>query len=74
MVPPVATGPPWPDRGSATMTRELSARILVGLSILYGITIGVLGALEIAVTPTAVVGAAIVGGLWVVHGLVWRRG
>jgi hypothetical protein len=55
------------------MTRELSARILVGLSILYGATIGVLGALDVAVTPTAVIGAAVVGMRWVVHGLLWRR-
>jgi hypothetical protein len=55
------------------MTRELSTRILVGLSILYGVTIGVLGALDVAVAPAAVIGAVVLGALWVVRGLVLRR-
>jgi hypothetical protein len=54
------------------MSRQLSTRILVGLSILYGMTIGVLGALDVAVAPVAIIGAVILGGLWIVRGLVWR--
>lgn len=56
------------------MTRETSARILVGLSILYGVIIAVLAVLDVTVAPTAVVGGVIIGGLWAVRGLVWRRG
>jgi hypothetical protein len=56
------------------MTKELSSRILVGLSVLYGITIGVLAALDVPVAAVAIVGAAVLGGLWIVRGLVVRRG
>jgi hypothetical protein len=56
-----------------SMTRELSTRILIGLSILYGATVAVLAALDVAVTPVATIGAVIIGGLWVVRGLVFRR-
>lgn len=55
------------------MTKELSSRVLVGLSILYGVIIGVLAALDVPVGPVAIVGAAILGGLWILRGLVWRR-
>jgi hypothetical protein len=55
------------------MTRELSSRILLGLSVLYGITIGVLAALDVPIAAVAIVGGAIVGGLWVLRGLVFRR-
>ncbi|GAA0901039.1 hypothetical protein [Virgisporangium aurantiacum] len=56
------------------MTKELSSRILLGLSVLYGITIGVLAALDVPVAVFAIVGGAVLGGLWVVRGLVLRRG
>jgi hypothetical protein len=52
------------------MTKELSARILVGLSVLYGLTIAVLATLDVAVGPTAIVGALVLGALWSARGLL----
>lgn len=56
------------------MTKELSSRILVVLSVLYGLTIGVLAALDVPIAAVAIVGAAVLGGLWIVRGLMLRRG
>jgi hypothetical protein len=55
------------------MTKELSSRILVGLSILYGVTIAVLAAVDVPVTVVAIVGAVVLGALWILRGLVLRR-
>lgn len=55
------------------MTREVSTRILVGLSILYGVSIAVLGALDVAVAPAAMIGAVVLGALWALRGLVFRH-
>lgn len=51
------------------MTKEMSARILVGLSVLYGLTIAVLAVFDVAVGPTAIVGALVLGALWIARGL-----
>jgi hypothetical protein len=51
----------------------LSARILVGLSVLYGILIAVLVMLDVAVGPTTIVGALVLGGLWTARGLFIRE-
>jgi hypothetical protein len=56
------------------MTKEMSSWILVGLSILYGVTIAVLGALDVTVTPFAIIGAVVLGALWIIRGMVLRRG
>jgi hypothetical protein len=56
------------------MDPKLSARILVALSIAYGVTIGILGMVDSgAITAVAVIGALVLGALWVVRGLVMRR-
>ncbi|MEO3867614.1 hypothetical protein ABGB18_02155 [Nonomuraea sp. B12E4] len=59
------------------MNPKLSARILVALSIVYGLTIGLLSILNVAqrtMTTFLIVGAVVLGGLWVVRGLFTRRG
>lgn len=59
------------------MNPKLSARILVALSIVYGLTIGLLSILNIAqstMTTFLIVGAVVLGGLWVVRGLFTGRG
>jgi hypothetical protein len=51
-----------------------STRLLVILSICYGIVVAILGALDSpAIGIVAIVGALILGGLWAVRGLVSRR-
>lgn len=61
--------PPFP-----AMTQKTSGAILVALSVAYGITIGILGYFEApAMTPFAVIGALVLGGLWVVRGLFATR-
>jgi len=56
------------------MDSKLSARLLVILSICYGITIAILGAVgSSAIGIVAVVGALVLGGLWAVRGLLNRR-
>jgi hypothetical protein len=56
------------------MTAQLATRLLVLLSIVYGIGIAILGALESsALTNVAVIGAVVLGGLWAVRGLLFSR-
>lgn len=55
------------------MTPKLTAAILVGLSVCYGITIGILGALNSSITDTfAIIGALVLGALWVLRSLFHR--
>jgi hypothetical protein len=54
------------------MNTKTSARILVALSILYGLLIGLLGALDAAVVPAAIIGALALSGLWVLRGILIR--
>ncbi|MGW0810417.1 hypothetical protein [Nonomuraea sp. NPDC002799] len=59
------------------MNPKLSARILVALSIAYGLTIGLLSILNVAqntMTTFLIAGAIVLGGLWVVRGLFTGRG
>lgn len=59
------------------MNPKLSARVLVALSIVYGLTIGLLSILDIAqttMTTFMIVGALVLGGLWVMRGLFTGRG
>jgi membrane associated rhomboid family serine protease len=50
-----------------------SALILIILSIAFGVTIGILGALESpAVGTVAMIGGLLLGGLWVIRGLLTR--
>jgi hypothetical protein len=56
------------------MTAQLATRLLVLLSIVYGIGIAILGALDsAALTNAAVIGAVVLGGLWAVRGLLFSR-
>ncbi len=55
------------------MTPKTSARILIVLSILYGLLVGLLGALDAAVAPAAIIGAVVLGGLWVLRGILIAR-
>jgi predicted membrane-bound mannosyltransferase len=56
------------------MNPKTSARVLVLLSVAYGIAIGILGAFgSSAITPVAVVGALVLGGLWVARGVLTDR-
>jgi hypothetical protein len=56
------------------MNPKTSARALVALSVAYGITIGILGALDSgALVTVAIIGAMVLGGLWVVRGLFINR-
>lgn len=56
------------------MDPTLSARLLVTLSVAYGITIGILATFDSpAMTTVAVIGALVLGGLWVVRGLFVKR-
>jgi hypothetical protein len=58
---------------AAGMNPKTSAQILIVLSIAYGVTIGILGALDsAAISIVAIVGALVLGGLWVVRGIVSR--
>jgi hypothetical protein len=50
-----------------------SARILVVLSILYGLSIGLLGALDAAVGLAAIIGAVVLGGLWALRSILITR-
>jgi predicted membrane-bound mannosyltransferase len=55
------------------MNPKTSAQILIILSIAYGVTMGILGALDSsAISIVAIVGALVLGGLWVVRGIVSR--
>ncbi|HEU4423657.1 MAG TPA: hypothetical protein VFR67_14080 [Pilimelia sp.] len=56
------------------MNPKLSFRLLVVLSICYGIAVAILGALgSAALTIVAVVGALVIGGLWAVRGVFAGR-
>jgi hypothetical protein len=56
------------------MDPKLSARVLVALSIAYGVTVGILGMVDSgAITAFAVVGALVLGALWAVRGMLMRR-
>lgn len=56
------------------MNPKTSSRILVTLSVAYGITIGILGAVNSgALTLIAIIGAMVLGGLWVVRGVFLDR-
>jgi hypothetical protein len=56
------------------MGSKLSAPLLVILSICYGITVAILGALDSPATGiVAIIGALVVGGLWAVRGVLSRR-
>ncbi len=56
------------------MTPKLTARILLVLTICYGITIGILGTLgSSAVSIVAVIGALVIGGLWAIRGAFLNR-
>jgi hypothetical protein len=52
------------------MTPLLSARILIILSISYGLAVAAIGALGGPVTPFAIIGALVLGGLWAVRGVL----
>jgi hypothetical protein len=71
------TGPAGPGRTSATipgMSRETSGRVLVALSVCYGILLGILAALDVGALGTvAVIGALVLGALWVLRGLFSGR-
>ena len=56
------------------MNPKTSSRVLVTLSLLYGITIGILATVDSsAMTAVAVIGALVLGVLWVVRGMFLRR-
>jgi hypothetical protein len=56
------------------LNAKLSARILTALSILYGITLGIVATLHpSSIVPVAVVGAMVLGGLWAVRGIFVAR-
>lgn len=55
------------------MTKEMSARIMLVLSVLYGVTVGVLAALDGPVSLFALIGGMTLGVLWVARSLVLRR-
>ena len=56
------------------MDPKTSTRALVALSLVYGITIGILAAVDSsATTAVAIIGALVIGALWAVRGLLVRR-
>jgi hypothetical protein len=56
------------------MSPTLSARLLIALSICYGIVIAILGFLNSsAVGLVAMIGALVLGGLWAVRGVFASR-
>jgi hypothetical protein len=55
------------------MNPKTSARVLVGLSILYGLLIGLLAVFDVAVVPAAIIGAFVLGALWVLRGVLLTR-
>jgi hypothetical protein len=59
------------------MNAKLSARVLIALSMIYGITVGVLAMLGVGgttMTTFIIVGAIVVGGLWAIRGMLAGRG
>jgi hypothetical protein len=58
------------DGDDGGMTAQSTSRLLVVLSIAYGIVIAILGALgSSAIALVAMIGALIIGGLWAVRGI-----
>jgi hypothetical protein len=56
------------------MTPQLATRLLIVLSICYGIVVAILGALNSpAVGLVAMIGALVLGGLWAVRGVFFGR-
>jgi hypothetical protein len=54
----------------AGMTAQSTSRLLIVLSICYGIVIAILGAVgSPAIALVAMIGALIIGGLWAVRGM-----
>jgi hypothetical protein len=57
------------------MTPQLSARLLIALSLCYGIAVAVLGMLHSpAIGAVAGIGALVIGGLWAIRGVFANRG
>jgi hypothetical protein len=57
------------------MSPKLTARILIALSLCYGIAIAILGAVNSsAVGTVAVIGAVVIGALWALRGVLTHRG
>lgn len=56
------------------MTPQLYSRLLIVLSLCYGIAIAILGALgSPAVGLAAMIGALVLGGLWALRGVFFGR-
>jgi len=56
------------------MNPKLTSRLLIVLSLCYGIVIAILGALgSSALTIVAIIGALVIGGLWAVRGMFSSR-
>jgi hypothetical protein len=56
------------------MSGQLATRLLVVLSIAYGVAIAILASLDSpAMTNVAIIGAVILGGLWAVRGVIFGR-
>jgi hypothetical protein len=62
-----------PTATLAGMNAILSWRPLVVLSIVYGVTLALLGAFDGPVGPVAIVGALLIGLLWAVYGVLHSR-
>lgn len=55
------------------MNAKTSAQILIILSVVFGLTIGLLGALESTATGiVAMIGGIALGALWVIRGVLTR--
>ncbi len=52
------------------MNPQLSAKGLIILSIGYGLAVAAIAALHGPVTPFAIIGALVLGGLWAVRGVL----
>jgi membrane associated rhomboid family serine protease len=61
------------DGNDRAMDKSLSARILIAISIVYGLTIAVLGwSGSAAVGGFAFIGGLVIGGLWAMRALFIR--
>jgi predicted membrane-bound mannosyltransferase len=57
------------------MNPKTSARVLIIVSVCYGLLIAILGAVgSSAVALVAMIGALVIGALWVVRGILINRG
>ena len=55
------------------MDKKLASRILVILSMVYGITLGLMAVLDApGISTTAIIGAVVLGLLWAMTGLFGR--